>query len=132
MVILVRLEFKNTVLLVKDVERSKKFYVELLGQEKVEHVGAGNYETTCPFHDDKFRSMIYNDRFQKYHCFECNANGDAISFLMVYKCISFEEACKWLAKKFNVKLEKATKENASKEKLKEVITHLLNQLVEEL
>ena len=39
MVVFVKLEFKNTVLLVEDVEKSKKFYVELLGQEISEDFG---------------------------------------------------------------------------------------------
>ena len=49
----------------------------------------------CPFHDDKSPSMAVT--VDRYYCFGCRANGDAIAWLMNYRKLSFMDACRALS-----------------------------------
>jgi DNA primase len=63
----------------------------------------------CPFHkndENEFPSFVVNQQYNRYHCFNCGVDGDAISFLMVYEKMTFQEAVEYLAKIFKVKLVK--------------------------
>ncbi len=53
----------------------------------------------CPFHDDKHPSMKLSKR---YHCFGCQADGDAISFVSRYFDLRLIEAAKKLADDFGI------------------------------
>jgi DNA primase len=49
----------------------------------------------CPFHEEKTPSFhIYKARSGKarYHCFGCEANGDAINFVSIIEGLSFKSA----------------------------------------
>lgn len=43
----------------------------------------------CPFHDDRNPSMKLDNRF---HCFGCGADGDAIDFVAKLYGLSFERS----------------------------------------
>jgi DNA primase len=58
-----------------------------------------NYIAPCPFHQEKTPSFVVSPEKQIYHCFGCNAGGNAISFLMNYKHLDFMEALEILAQK---------------------------------
>ncbi|MCD8130406.1 MAG: CHC2 zinc finger domain-containing protein [Lachnospiraceae bacterium] len=53
----------------------------------------------CPFHNDKHPSMKLDRRF---HCFSCQADGDAISFVSRYFNLKPIEAAKKLADDFGI------------------------------
>lgn len=53
----------------------------------------------CPFHDDKYPSMSLRKR---YHCFGCQADGDAISFVARYFDLRPIEAAHKLAEDFGI------------------------------
>ena len=42
---------------------------------------------------------------QIYHCFGCNAGGNVFSFIMEYQKISFPEAVKFIAERYNIKID---------------------------
>jgi len=46
----------------------------------------------CPFHKEKTPSFTVNDEKGLYHCFGCNAGGDAIEFVKQIEGVSFREA----------------------------------------
>ena len=49
----------------------------------------------CPFHAEEMPSFyVYDDHF---HCFGCDAHGDAISFVMQSQGVRFSEAVEQLA-----------------------------------
>ncbi len=56
--------------------------VELINQRvKLKKTGR-TYSGCCPFHQEKTPSFhVYRDKAY-YHCFGCQANGNAIKFLM--------------------------------------------------
>jgi DNA primase len=56
-----------------------------------------NFLAICPFHNEKSPSFNINPQRQIFHCFGCQAGGDAIKFLMMYDNLSFPEAAKKLA-----------------------------------
>lgn len=59
--------------------------------------GGKDFKARCPFHDEKTPSFTVSPDKQFYHCFGCQANGNAIGFLMEYEHMSFPEAVEELA-----------------------------------
>ena len=43
----------------------------------------------CPFHNEKTPSFNVSDEKGLFHCFGCKVGGNAITFLMKYKNLSF-------------------------------------------
>ncbi len=64
-----------------------------------------SYKALCPFHDEKSPSFMVQKGDTHYHCFGCGAHGDAISFLMTYQKMNFNDAVESLAQRFSVPLE---------------------------
>ena len=64
-----------------------------------------NYIAVCPFHNEKTASCNVNPSRQIFHCFGCQAGGDAIKFLMLYDNLPFPEAAKNLASRVGVMVE---------------------------
>ena len=50
------------------------------------------FKTTCCFHEEKTPSLHIYPNDNKYHCYGCGAHGDAITFLMEYLRLTFEDA----------------------------------------
>ena len=46
----------------------------------------------CPFHNEKTPSFNVSDEKGLFHCFGCKVGGNAITFLMKYKNLTFREA----------------------------------------
>lgn len=55
------------------------------------------YKACCPFHNEKTPSFTVNDEKHFYHCFGCQAHGDAIRFLTDHRGLPFMDAVKELA-----------------------------------
>jgi DNA primase len=53
-------------------------------------------------HDRKTPSLSFNTRENYWNCFGCNQGGDSIRLVQKYYGCSFEEACTWLSKEFNI------------------------------
>ena len=66
----------------------------------------------CPFHDEKTPSFTVSPSKNIYKCFGCGKGGGAIQFLMEHDSLSFPEAIRLLADKYNIKLEEDNKHDA--------------------
>ena len=55
------------------------------------------FKACCPFHNEKTPSFYVNDEKGFYHCFGCEAHGDAIRWLTDQRGIPFMDAVKELA-----------------------------------
>lgn len=55
------------------------------------------HRACCPFHDEKSPSFYVNDAKGFYHCFGCQAHGDAIRWLTDHQGLAFMDAVKELA-----------------------------------
>jgi DNA primase len=64
-----------------------------------------NYKGLCPFHDDTTPSFMVSPAKNICHCFACGKGGTPVSFLMEHEQITYPEALRWLAKKYNIEIE---------------------------
>jgi DNA primase len=64
-----------------------------------------NYKGLCPFHDDKTPSFMVSPARQICKCFSCGEGGNAVNFLMKHEQITYPEALRWLAKKYNIDIQ---------------------------
>lgn len=66
--------------------------------------GGGSLKGLCPFHDERSPSFHVTPAKGFYHCFGCQAGGDAITFLMQLEGLSFAEAVEKLAARTGIAL----------------------------
>lgn len=64
-----------------------------------------NYKGLCPFHDDTTPSFMVSPSKQICKCFACGKGGTAVNFLMEHEQITYVEALRWLARKYNIEIE---------------------------
>lgn len=64
-----------------------------------------NYKGLCPFHDDKNPSFMVSPAKNICHCFVCGKGGTPAGFLMEHEQMSYPDALRWLAKKYNIEIE---------------------------
>ncbi len=64
----------------------------------------GRYQCCCPFHQERSPSFSVNPARNRWHCFGCGEDGDAISFLMKHQNMSFSDALVWLAKRYHIEI----------------------------
>ncbi len=65
----------------------------------------------CPFHDEKTPSFTVSPSKNIYKCFGCGKGGGSVQFVMEHDNLSFPEAIRFLAKKYNIELEEDNKED---------------------
>lgn len=62
------------------------------------------YKACCPFHNEKTPSFVVSPSKGIYKCFGCGKSGTAVGFVMEHESMSYVEALKYLAKKYNVEV----------------------------
>ena len=67
-------------------------------------VGA-NYKGLCPFHDERTPSFYVSPARGICHCFSCGKSANPVSFLMEHEQMTYVEALKWLARKYNIEVQ---------------------------
>ncbi len=88
-----------------DIIRESSDILEVISQYVDLKQRGANYFGICPFHDEKTPSFSVAPSKQIYHCFGCNSGGNIFSFIMDYQKISFPEAVKFIADRYNIKIE---------------------------
>ena len=64
-----------------------------------------NYTACCPFHNEKTPSFIVSPAKGVYKCFGCGKGGNAVTFLMEHESLSYPEALKMVAKRYNIEVQ---------------------------
>lgn len=78
--------------------------IEVIGKYIKLKKSGRSYSGCCPFHQEKTPSFhVYRDK-QYYHCFGCQANGNAIRFLMEIEGRSFLDVMKDLSSQTGIEL----------------------------
>ncbi|MCI2109292.1 MAG: DNA primase [Bacteroidales bacterium] len=62
------------------------------------------YWACCPFHNEKTPSFHVVPSKGIYYCFGCHKGGSAVGFVMDYEHMSYVEALRYLAKKYNIEI----------------------------
>jgi DNA primase len=91
--------------------------VDIVSESVILKKSGRNFFGLCPFHSEKSPSFSVNADKQIFHCFGCGAGGNALSFVMKYHGISFPEAARMLARKYNVVLETESMDPARKKQV---------------
>ena len=71
----------------------------------------------CPFHDEKTPSFIVSPAKNIWKCFGCGKGGNPVHFIMEHEQLSYYEALKWLARKYNIEVKE--RELSDEEKQRE-------------
>lgn len=64
-----------------------------------------NYVGLCPFHTDKTPSFYVSPAKNICKCFACGEGGTAVHFIMKHEQLSYYEALKYLARKYNIEIQ---------------------------
>ena len=63
-----------------------------------------NYKGLCPFHDDRTPSFVVSPTKGLCKCFACGKGGNAVHFIMEHEQLSYPDALRYLAKKYNIEI----------------------------
>lgn len=86
-----------------------------------------NYLGLCPFHNEKSPSFTVSPSKEIYKCFGCGKSGNSISFLMEHDKLSYVEALRWLANKYNIEVEETAVAPEVKQQLQTAESlHIIN------
>ena len=79
--------------------------IEVLGDYIKLKKRGSNYLGLCPFHNEKSPSFTVSPAKELYKCFGCGKSGNTITFLMEHDKLSYVEALRWLAARYNIEIE---------------------------
>ena len=63
-----------------------------------------NYLGNCPFHNEKTPSFTVSPAKGIFKCFGCGKAGNSVGFIMEHEQLTYPDALKYLAKKFNIEV----------------------------
>lgn len=79
--------------------------VEVVSEFVTLRKSGANYKGLCPFHDEKTPSFMVSPARGTCHCFGCGKGGNPVSFIMEHEQLTYPEALRWLAKKYNIEIQ---------------------------
>ena len=78
--------------------------VEVVGDFVTLKKRGANHIACCPFHNEKTPSFSVSASKGIYKCFGCGKSGTAVGFVMEHESMTYTEALKYLAKKYNIEV----------------------------
>ena len=91
---------KETVDLILDTARVE----EVVGDFVTLKRRGSSYVACCPFHNEKTPSFHVTPSKGIYKCFGCGKAGSAVGFVMEYEHMTYPEALRYLARKYNIEV----------------------------
>lgn len=87
-----------------------------------------NLTGLCPFHNEKTPSFVVSPAKGLFKCFGCGKSGDAVGFIIEHEKISYPEAIRYLAQRYNIELEETevSDEKKQEQSLRESLFIVLN------
>ncbi len=85
--------------------KSRIDIIDVVGEYVKLKKRGSNYIGNCPFHNEKTPSFTVSPVKELYKCFGCGKSGNTITFLMEHDKLSYVEALRWLANRYNVEVE---------------------------
>jgi DNA primase len=79
----------------------------------------------CPFHNEKTPSFNVSTARGIYKCFGCGQGGNSLRFVMEHEKLSYPEAIRYLAKKYQINVEETAQSDEVKEELRDRESMLL-------
>jgi DNA primase len=104
---------------VRDRVREVADIVQIVGEHvRLKKAGAA-FTGLCPFHGEKTPSFSVNPQRQFFHCFGCHESGDVFAFMMKYHHMTFPEALKELARRYQIDLPERNLSDAERARLRQ-------------
>lgn len=85
----------------------------------------------CPFHDEKTPSFTVSPSKGIYKCFGCGRGGNPVNFLMEHEQLSFPEAIRYLAQKYNIEIKEDKRQEDDDESRERESLFVLTEFVQE-
>lgn len=85
--------------------------VSIIGRHTTLKRSGNEFRGCCPFHGEKTPSFYVNPQKNMYHCFGCQAGGNALGFLRDYENLTFMEAVKELSQQTGIEVPEEPREN---------------------
>jgi DNA primase len=101
---------KSTIQKINDEARVEDVVGEFVTLKK----RGANLLGLCPFHNEKTPSFNVNPARNIYKCFGCGKAGGPIQFLIDYQQMSYVDALRYLAKKYNIEVEETAQTEDAK------------------
>jgi DNA primase len=94
---------------------------EVVGDFVVLRKRGANLLGLCPFHNERTPSFTVSPAKGFFKCFGCGKAGDSATFVMEHEHLTFPEALRWLATKYNITIEEEapSAEQAEQDSLRE-------------
>jgi DNA primase len=93
--------------------------VEIASQYTTMRLRGKKHVGLCPFHSEKTPSFTVDEEKQLFHCFGCGIGGDIFTLVMEKENLSFPEAIRYLAEKYNIPLPEKKSFSPQMQKLEE-------------
>ncbi|MCB0321420.1 MAG: DNA primase, partial [Bdellovibrionales bacterium] len=87
-----------------------------------------NVVALCPFHSEKSPSFHIRDDGRFYYCFGCRASGNALSFVMKMRGLSFPDAIRQLADLYSIEVKETKRSQPKQERRSQHLLRKINDL----
>ncbi len=104
---------KNTIEKVFEISRVEEVIGEFIQLKK----SGSNYKGLSPFTNEKTPSFMISPAKQIWKDFSSGKGGNVVAFLMEHEQLSYPQAIKFLAKKYNIEVEETAISSEQKEKI---------------
>ena len=74
-----------------------------------------SYKGLCPFHNERTPSFYVSPARGICKCFSCGKGGNPVGFIMEHEQMTYPEALRWLAKKYNIEIKERELTNEERE-----------------
>ena len=86
----------------------------------------------CPFHNERTPSFNVSPVRNIFKCFGCGRGGDSVKFLMEHENMSYPDALRWLARKYNIEIKEVelTPEQRKEQQMADSL-YIVNEFAQE-